>query len=194
MIAFWLVLVLQCHPVREFWERTGAGRCIDTNYVLDIAYLYSGTACLCDFTLGILPVYLSKNLHMSRRTKWAIAVILSMGCIYLPDYKDPDFLDATTGIAISSNIEAGLGITAGSLIMLRPLIRWLGCISHSVSDKVRGVICGFRLSSSSRTQSLPFKQKHSSPGHGRSGIESGNAHVVFSSIAVHEARFEAGVI
>jgi hypothetical protein len=81
-LAFWLILILQCHPVREFWDRTGGGRCIDTKYVLDIAYLYSATACLCDFTLGIFPVYLLKNLHMSRRTKWAIAVILSMGCMY----------------------------------------------------------------------------------------------------------------
>ncbi|KAF4213433.1 hypothetical protein CNMCM5878_010474 [Aspergillus fumigatiaffinis] len=155
-LAFWLILTLQCDPVREFWQRTGRGHCIDTQYVLDIAYLYSATACLCDFTLGLFPVYLLRNLQLSWRTKWAIRVILSMGCIagaavaaripYLPDYQNPDFLYATTGIAISSNIEAGLGITAGSLITLRPLMRWL------------------RDSSS-------VEQKHTSPGHGRPDIE-----------------------
>lgn len=32
--------------------------------------------------------------------------------------------DATTDISIWSNVEAGLGITAGSLVTLRPLFRW----------------------------------------------------------------------
>jgi hypothetical protein len=175
-LGFWLILTLQCDPVREFWQRTGRGHCIDTQYVLDIAYLYSATACLCDFTLGLFPVYLLRNLQMSWRTKWAIRVILSMGCIagaavaaripYLPDYQNPDFLYATTGIAISSNIEAGLGITAGSLITLRPLMRWLRDVSHRVSNTARGVTC-----SSNRTQSSSVEQKHTSPGHGRPDIE-----------------------
>jgi hypothetical protein len=94
--------------------------------------------------------------------------------------------DATTGIAISSNIEAGLRITAGSLIMLRPLIRWLRCIGRSVSDKVRGVTCVFCLLSSNKTQSHSFhtfQQKHSSPEHWRSDIASGNAHAAPSSFA-----------
>ncbi|EAW20558.1 putative integral membrane protein [Aspergillus fischeri NRRL 181] len=175
-LAFWLILTLQCHPVREFWQRTGRGHCIDTQYVVDIAYLYSATACLCDFTLGLFPVYLVKNLHMSWRTKWAIRVILSMGCIagaavaaripYLPDYTNPDFLYATAGIAISSVIEAGLGIMAGSLITLRPLMRWLRDVSHRVSSTARGV-----ASSSNRTQSLSVEQKHTSRNHGQSDIE-----------------------
>lgn len=33
--------------------------------------------------------------------------------------------DATAEISIWSNVEAGLGITAGSLVTLRPLFRWL---------------------------------------------------------------------
>lgn len=32
--------------------------------------------------------------------------------------------DATTNISIWSNVEAGLGISAGSLVTLRPLFRW----------------------------------------------------------------------
>lgn len=32
--------------------------------------------------------------------------------------------DATTDISIWSNVEAGLGITAGSLVTLRPLFKW----------------------------------------------------------------------
>ncbi|GFG05172.1 hypothetical protein IFM61392_03697 [Aspergillus lentulus] len=195
-LAFWLILTLQCDPVREFWQRTGRGHCIDTQYVLDIAYLYSATACLCDFTLGLFPVYLLRHLHTSRRTKWAIRVILSMGCIagaavaaripYLPDYQNPDFLHATTGIAISSNIEAGLGIMAGSLITLRPLMRWLRDVSHRVLDTARGVSC-----SSNRTQTLSVEQKHTSPDHGRSDIE---AAVLSPPSQAEEPRFGSGAI
>lgn len=42
---------------------------------------------------------------------------------YLQNYKDHEFLYATTSISILSNVEAGLGITAGSLTTLRPLFR-----------------------------------------------------------------------
>lgn len=61
---------------------------------------------------------------------------------FLHDYKDENFLcesssipdlpfsilipipDATSNISIWSNVEAGLGIAAGSLVTLRPLFRW----------------------------------------------------------------------
>ncbi|KAE8323911.1 hypothetical protein BDV39DRAFT_195550 [Aspergillus sergii] len=101
-LPFWLVLMLQCQPVREFWQRTGDGYCIDTAYIIDVAYLYSATACLCDFTLGLYPIYLIRNLQITWRSKWALAGILGMGCVasaavvvripFLPNYKDTDFL------------------------------------------------------------------------------------------------------
>jgi hypothetical protein len=44
---------------------------------------------------------------------------------YVMDFKDPDFLWATLDIAIWSDVEQGLAITAGSLATLRPLYRQL---------------------------------------------------------------------
>ncbi|KAL4931049.1 putative integral membrane protein [Aspergillus undulatus] len=134
-LAFWLMLMLQCSPVEHFWHRlTSHGTCINVDYILDIAYLYSVTATICDFILGLLPIALVWKLHMNSKTKAALAGILSMGCVasaavivripYLHYYKSEDFLYATTNISIWSNVEAGLGITAGSLVTLRPLFRW----------------------------------------------------------------------
>jgi hypothetical protein len=80
-LPFWLVLMLQCRPVREFWQRTGNGHCMDTNYIVNVTYLYSATACLCDFTLGLYPIYLLKDLQMSWRAKWGLAGILGLGCV-----------------------------------------------------------------------------------------------------------------
>ncbi|KAI9371036.1 hypothetical protein BJX61DRAFT_49160 [Aspergillus egyptiacus] len=153
-LVFWFMLTLQCSPVEHFWHRlTSKGTCLDNDYILDMAYLYSVTATICDFILGLLPIKLVWKLHMNIRTKLALAGILSMGCIasaavivripYLHYYKDPDFLYATTNISIWSNVEAGLGITAGSLVTLRPLFRWF-----------RG--SGYEHSKTRRTGSMPL--------------------------------------
>ncbi|RHZ50893.1 hypothetical protein CDV55_101456 [Aspergillus turcosus] len=197
-LAFWLVLTLQCHPVREFWERTGKGHCIDTQHLLDVAYLYSATACLCDFTLGLFPIYLIKDLQMNRRTKYAVGIILSMGCIagaavaaripFLPRYREPDFLYVTVGIGISSNVEAGLGIIAGSLITLRPLMRWFAGVSRRISNSLRGV------ASSNRTQSSSVKPKHNSPQHARSDIESAIPMVLSRPSQTEEPQSGAGAM
>jgi hypothetical protein len=42
---------------------------------------------------------------------------------YVMDFRNPDFLWATVDIAIWSDIEQGLAVTAGSLATLRPLWR-----------------------------------------------------------------------
>jgi cation-transporting ATPase 13A1 len=81
-LVFWFMLTLQCHPVDYFWHRlTSKGTCLDTDYILDIAYLYSVTATICDFILGLLPIVLVWKLHMNFKTKAALAGILSMGCM-----------------------------------------------------------------------------------------------------------------
>jgi len=80
-LVFWFMLTLQCTPVSYFWERTGSGSCIKTDYLIDIAYLYSVVATVCDFTLALLPIVLVWNLQMTTKTKAALAGILSMGCV-----------------------------------------------------------------------------------------------------------------
>lgn len=57
------------------------------------------------------------NLRLSAST----AVVVRMA--YVMDFKNPDFLYKTVDIAIWSDIEQGLAITAGSLATLRPLYR-----------------------------------------------------------------------
>lgn len=136
-----------------------SGKCIDVNILIDIAYVYSVGAAVTDFTIGLLPAFMIWNLRMGRREKVAVAGILGLGCMfvfpspsiisssqglthdnsasaavivripYLQHYADIQFLYRTTNISIWSNIEAGLGITAGSLTTLRPLIRFFREVS-----------------------------------------------------------------
>ncbi|EKV06545.1 Integral membrane protein, putative [Penicillium digitatum] len=135
-LIFFFFTMFQCSPVDYFWKRAQPnthGACINRTLLIGIAYLYSIGAAITDLTIGLIPVALIWNLRMNRRTKGAIAVILGIGSIasaaviiripYIPTYKDPDFLYATSQLSIWSNIEAGIGITAGCLTTLRPIIR-----------------------------------------------------------------------
>ncbi|GIJ89206.1 hypothetical protein Asppvi_008136 [Aspergillus pseudoviridinutans] len=135
-LLFFFFTIFECKPVDYFWNRfTKPGSCIDTDILIAIAYTYSVGAAVADFTIGILPIFIIWSLRMNARTKMAIAGILGIGCIasaavivripFIHSYKDPDFFYATYQISIWSNVEAGLGITAGSLTTLRPLVRFL---------------------------------------------------------------------
>ncbi|KAJ5355399.1 uncharacterized protein N7496_012611 [Penicillium cataractarum] len=135
---FWLVLLLDCHPISYFWDYADpskSGSCMSANNLVKVAYVYSCLTIICDLTLGLLPIFLVWKLQMNYRTKIAVGGILSMGAIasvaviiripFLHFYADTNFLHSTYQIAIWSVVETGLGITASSLFTLRPLFRWL---------------------------------------------------------------------
>ncbi|KAJ5280160.1 hypothetical protein N7478_005532 [Penicillium angulare] len=147
-LIFFFLMLLQCKPLSYFWNRTREdpsieGHCISIDIIIIMTYIYSVFAALCDFTVGILPIFLVHKLQMKRKTKVAVVGILSMACIassaviirfpFVKTFADlDDFLWATYQIAIWSCIEIGLGITAGSLATLRPLLRhWLGSQSDN---------------------------------------------------------------
>lgn len=84
-LVFWLVLLFDCKPVSYFWERTNflkQGTCLSTHVLLIIAYTYSCLTIVCDFTLGILPVFLVWGLQMNKRTKLALMGIFGLGAMY----------------------------------------------------------------------------------------------------------------
>ncbi|KAL3449888.1 hypothetical protein BJX65DRAFT_294492 [Aspergillus insuetus] len=131
-IIFLFFTIFQCSPVDYYWKRlTTRGSCIDIDVLTDIVYFYSAVAAACDLTIGLLPAFLIRRLRASIGTKAGIAVILGIGCVasaavivripFLHSLKSAEFLHATSQVAIWSNIEASLGITAGSLAPLRPL-------------------------------------------------------------------------
>ncbi|KAL4914350.1 hypothetical protein BDW62DRAFT_213564 [Aspergillus aurantiobrunneus] len=145
-LIFMFIMLLQCKPLQYFWTRTALdpsiqGSCVSIEVVITMTYVYSAFAALCDFTVGILPIFLVHRLQMRKKTKMAVVGILGMACmcVYLPTLsityapahnKQRLLRHATVQIAIWSNIEAGLGITAGSLATLRPLLRHFLGSSH----------------------------------------------------------------
>ncbi|KAI1336239.1 hypothetical protein F5Y15DRAFT_208557 [Xylariaceae sp. FL0016] len=136
-LAFFFVTIFQCHPISFFWDDyTQNGKCLDGNIVVGLAYLYSICAIVTDFVFALLPAWIIWQLKMKARTKLALIPLMAMGCVasaavivrcaFLPKIADPDFLWATTDIAIWSTVEEGLAISAGSLATLRPLVKLIG--------------------------------------------------------------------
>ncbi|KAJ5081082.1 hypothetical protein N7456_013320 [Penicillium angulare] len=157
-VIFLFFTIFQCHPVDYFWNLlTEEGTCISKNLLIGIAYLYSVGAAVTDLTIGLLPVALIWNLRMNQRTKTAIVGILGIGCIasaavivripFIKNYKSDEFLYDTYQISIWSNVEAGLGITAGCLTTLRPLIRFLRDSSSASRSRGARTPGSFPLSS-----------------------------------------------
>ncbi|OJJ73315.1 hypothetical protein ASPBRDRAFT_121131 [Aspergillus brasiliensis CBS 101740] len=137
-IMVWLIFLAGCQPVSYFWSRVTPnhhGSCVPRQTLLDIGYLYSSLIVFSDITLGIMPAVLIWHLQMDRRTKIALAGVLSLGALesvaviiripYLHTYHDDNLLYATYQIDFWSIIEIGIGITAGSLATLRPLFLWV---------------------------------------------------------------------
>lgn len=70
--------------------------------------------------LGILIIsYIDLSANISISASSAVIVRLA----YIPTFRDPEFLYATVPIAIWSEVEMSLAITAGSIATLRPLYR-----------------------------------------------------------------------
>ncbi|KAH6695630.1 hypothetical protein F5X68DRAFT_219990 [Plectosphaerella plurivora] len=132
-LAFFFVCMLQCKPISYFWTRSGNGSCFDIKVVMSLTYTFSSFSLLTDAIFTILPIFCVWGLNMSLRNKLLLIPIFFMGTVassavavrfaYVKTFTDPDFLWATLDIAIWSNVEMGLAISAGSLATLRPLIR-----------------------------------------------------------------------
>ncbi|KAL2807906.1 hypothetical protein BJX63DRAFT_410939 [Aspergillus granulosus] len=145
-IVFFFFTIFQCSPVNYYWKRlTAEGSCLDDDLLTDIVYFYSAIAAACDLAIGLLPAFLIWRLRASRRTKAGIAIILGIGCVasaavivripFVDSIKSEQFLYATSQVAIWSNIEASLGIIAGSLAPLRPFSRVLSGSFSSIKPK-----------------------------------------------------------
>ncbi|EME85190.1 uncharacterized protein MYCFIDRAFT_119694, partial [Pseudocercospora fijiensis CIRAD86] len=138
--AFLFVVIFQCWPISDWWSLDPTQKhCIKPDIVIGLTYGVSGLNVIADWTLGILPAFIVKDLQMSVRQKRLVAIILSFAAVgstativRLPyvgslaqsfDGSEGDFLYTTVGVAIWTTVEIGVGITAGCMATLRPLIR-----------------------------------------------------------------------
>ncbi|KOC09711.1 hypothetical protein AFLA70_116g002740 [Aspergillus flavus AF70] len=168
-LLFFFATLVECRPIHYVWDYgMKSPHCVSKDFLLDIVYTHSVIAALCDLTLGILPLFMIWKLQMNRRAKFSLGAILGLGCLagaavvvrlpYNEKFKDPDFLYATATLSILANIEAGLGITAGCLSTLRPLVRML---RDGSSDPSQGRNAGSTIPLSRSLLTRKERQKRS---------------------------------
>ncbi|KAH3993627.1 hypothetical protein HBI56_215390 [Parastagonospora nodorum] len=137
LIYFFLVM-LQCLPINTFWNvHPASAKCLPEGPTLGITYALAAVNAAADWAFGTLPIFIVWDLKMKLKTKFLVAGVLAFAAIgsvgtivrmfYLHTLMNgPDFLYATTDVALWSTIEPGIGIAAGSIACLRPLARlWL---------------------------------------------------------------------
>ena len=132
--------IFQCRPIKAWWIRKHSplskeyGTCFSNDIVVGVTFASSALNSIADWTFGLLPFFIVKDLHMPKRSKKLVAGILAfanIACIativrmpFIMDlYRDDDFLYETLEIALWSNVEAGIGIAAACMATLRPLLR-----------------------------------------------------------------------
>lgn len=196
--AFFFVIVFQCWPISDWWDLNPAHKnCINPDIVIGLTYGVSALNIIADWTLGLLPIFIVKDLQMSSRQKRLVSAILAFAAIgstativrlpYIGSLKESfegwngDFLcecsrylfefdlptdraaDNTVGVAIWTTVEIGVGITAGCLATLRPLIRMaFSRFGVSSSSRHRHTTSKGRI-----TPAHPFDEFNPDRGHGQ---------------------------
>ncbi|TGZ77567.1 hypothetical protein EX30DRAFT_293448, partial [Ascodesmis nigricans] len=135
-IGYVFLVIFQCNPISAWWEISPGGidQCINLDAVVYTTYCASALNAVVDWTIGIVPFFIVKDLNMPKNRKMLVAGILGFAAIgstatvvrlpYLHALRDvDDFLWGTTDMAIWSTVEPGIGITAGCMATLRPLFR-----------------------------------------------------------------------
>ncbi|KAF1845062.1 uncharacterized protein K460DRAFT_282288 [Cucurbitaria berberidis CBS 394.84] len=148
--VYFFLVMLQCLPITEFWENHPASKkCLPKGPTLGITYALAVVNAAADWAFGTLPFFIVWDLEMKLKTKLLIAGILAFAAIgstgtivrifYINTLMDgPDFLYATTDIAIWSTVEPGIGIVAGCIATLRPLVRHcIGLMSLEAAPRDR---------------------------------------------------------
>ncbi|RDL30706.1 uncharacterized protein BP5553_10051 [Venustampulla echinocandica] len=133
-----------CHPITTLWGETTTGSC-NLKLNSDVSFFFSAIEIATDWSLAILPAVLLWNVQMNSRVKFSVAVILGLAA-----FNPAEFMFSTGKIGFWSVIEEGIGIIAGSLPALRPLLSlpFLGRITTTKSSGPASGSRGSRLKQS----------------------------------------------
>lgn len=130
-VIFIIVIANICHPIMTLWGEANGVCNLELNS--SVSFFFSAVSIVTDFTLAILPGVLLWRIQMKSRVKFSVTIMLGLAAFascativrlrYLTLYNDPnEFMYSTGAIGLWSIIEEGIGIIAGSMPALRPLL------------------------------------------------------------------------
>ncbi|KAI0886035.1 uncharacterized protein GGS22DRAFT_199447 [Annulohypoxylon maeteangense] len=130
-------VMAQCQPIAANWNMD-INACDGTVRVGAMSITVATVSILTDWLCAILPTILLWNLNMKLKVKASLIFVLALGalasistCVRLPYihiykhiYVEPDNgLEKAGNLIVWSVVECGIGVTAGSLPPLQPLLR-----------------------------------------------------------------------
>lgn len=130
-LAYNLVAIFQCVPIKASWDTTIHGTCVD----LGTEYFVAGiTNVLTDITILILPMPLVWQLQTSKTRRWlVIGTFMLGGCaciisiirlVYVREFKGTDASWNNVPTAELSTVELGIGILSACMPAYRPLYNY----------------------------------------------------------------------
>ncbi|KAK5652593.1 hypothetical protein OQA88_10354 [Cercophora sp. LCS_1] len=146
-VLYFLLLLFQCSPVSYFYDQIlpeSQGKCIYFKIVPGATVAHSIIIAMADLTLAVLPVFIIWGVQMKMKMKVGVATLLSMGIfagialiIRIPAIKfipvaDERFIEQANGTALWSLMETSLGLLAGCVATLRPLV---GMVARFLAGK-----------------------------------------------------------
>jgi hypothetical protein len=81
--VYTLLVVFQCKPISYWWDldATHTGTCLSASLVMDFTYVVSVLNSLADWTFGLLPIFIVKDLQIKKRVKVAISTIIGLAAM-----------------------------------------------------------------------------------------------------------------
>ncbi|KAH8887134.1 hypothetical protein GQ53DRAFT_726509 [Thozetella sp. PMI_491] len=134
-IACVFTVFLQCSDIRVQWDSTVQATCWTAETLKALSYTNVALNILTDLLFAIvIPAPMLWNLNVNARTRYTLMGILGLGVFacaaaiikvgYLVEYgKQGDWLWDSRNITIWTVVENNVGIIAGSLPCLRPLLK-----------------------------------------------------------------------
>lgn len=76
------VFLFQCNPIRAFWTLDPHdGKCLDTTVLVGLVFAISGLNVIADWTFGVLPIFIVKDLQIPLRQKRLVIGLLAFAAI-----------------------------------------------------------------------------------------------------------------
>jgi len=82
-VAYTLLVIFQCNPISFWWDLRpdASGKCLSANLVVIFTYAVSGLNSFADWTFGILPIFIVKDLQMKRKAKIIVSGIIGLAAM-----------------------------------------------------------------------------------------------------------------
>lgn len=82
-VAYTLLVLFQCNPISAWWDLdpNNQGTCLSASLVMIFTFVVSGLNSFADWTFGILPIFIVKDLQMKTRAKVLVSSIIGLAAM-----------------------------------------------------------------------------------------------------------------